>query len=78
MRSLGKAGFSRETAEKIADSQASTTKSIYEGKWHIFCAWCGEWDANLLTASIPLIAEFLTYLFQEKQLAPSPESIPGN
>ena len=50
--------------------QALSTKSIYDEKWCIFCAWCGGWETNLFSASIPLITEFLTYLFWQKQLAP--------
>ena len=68
-RFLGQASFPRETEEKIASPQASSTKSIYDGKWCIFCAWCGGWEADPFTACIPLITEFLIYLFQDKQLA---------
>ena len=57
--SLGRAGFSRDTAERIAAAQA-----IYDGKWHICCACCGEREADPFAACIPLMAEFLTYFFR--------------
>ena len=69
-RSLRETSFSRDSAEGIAVPQASSTKSIYDGKWPIFCAWCGGWETDPFTASVPLIAEFLTYLFWDMQLAP--------
>ena len=43
---------------------------IYDGKWCIFCAWCGGRETDPFIAYILLIAEFLTYLFWDKQLAP--------
>ena len=60
-RCLREAKFSRETADRIAAPQVPSTKYVYDGKWSIFCAWCGGQEADPFTASIPLIADFLTH-----------------
>ena len=46
--------------DRIAAPQASSTKSVYDGKWRIFWAWCDGWETDLFTSSMPLIEEFLT------------------
>ena len=55
--SFSEACFSKKMTDRIAASQALSTKSVYDGKWRIFCAWCGGQVADPFTASISLIAE---------------------
>ena len=37
---------------------------VYEGKWGEFCAWCDRRKEDPVQASVPLVADFLTDLFE--------------
>jgi len=43
---------------------------VYDYKWNTFAAWANNTGINPRKASVPEIAEFFIYLFQEKKLAP--------
>ena len=51
--------------------QRLSTLSIYEGKWKVFSDWCGHRSVDPFLATIPIVADFLVYLFQERRLSPS-------
>ena len=55
--------------ERIAAPQAISTLDIYQGKWRIFEQWCVVNDKEPTTATGPIVADFLIYLFQVKKLA---------
>lgn len=74
-RRLSSQGFSEAAAVRISAPQRSSTRSIYDSKWRIFSCWCTERDSDPFSASPQIVANFLTYLFEEKGL--SPETLKG-
>ena len=63
-------GFSDEVTTRILGPQRQSTRKLYGSRWEIFCAWCQSHQKDPLKASVPLIAEFLNYLFTEKNFKP--------
>ena len=61
---LSQRGFSERVAKHIAIPQRSSTRLVYEGKWAEFCAWCDRRKEDPVQASVPLVADFLTDLFE--------------
>ena len=55
---------SEKAAKHIAVPQRSSTRFVYEGKWAEFCAWCERRKEDPVQASVPLVADFLTDLFE--------------
>ena len=70
-QALSVRGFSREASRRIVAPQRASTLAVYEGKWKVFSDWCGSLDIDPFLATIPQLADFLVYLFQERRLAPS-------
>jgi len=66
-QNLTRKGFSGEVAERIMHSQRESTRNQYQNRWLGFVSWCMERGQNPLKASIPLIADFLTFLFVGKR-----------
>ena len=66
-RSLQKKGFSSRAAKRMAESQKSSTRDLYQRKWDIFVKWCKGKEADPYQASIPLIADFLCELHEKKE-----------
>ena len=59
-------GFSIRAAERISRPQRNSTRLVYEGKWAEFCSWCRRRQSDPLTASVPVVADFLVELFEWK------------
>ena len=55
-------GFSEKVATRISEPQSQATRDSYQGKWKIFSEYCTERDID------PLISEFLSYLFDTKNM----------
>jgi hypothetical protein len=64
-------GFSADVAARIANSHRSSTQQVYNSRWNGFCSWCESRGRDPLSASAPLVAEFLTHLFRDKSLCVS-------
>ena len=62
--SLSQRGILEKAAKCIAVPQRSSTRLVYEGKWAEFCAWCDRRKEDPVQASVPLVADFLTGLFE--------------
>ncbi len=67
-RHLQEAGFSERASDTIARHHRASTSSIYDSKWRLFCDWCDRGEIDPITASVPIVADFLLYLFHEKSL----------
>ena len=61
---LHTAGFSASTVEGIAFPQRDSTGCLYNAKWEQFCRWCHGRKVDPVSADMPVVAEFLEYLFQ--------------
>jgi len=70
-RALMDRGFSEEVANRVCAPQADSTRAVYEGKWRIFKKYCEDKDIDPFKASPPQIGDFLTYLFDKKDMMPS-------
>ena len=66
-----KIGFSEKVSDRIARSVRSSSQTIYKGKWKSYCDWCKKKNMDPMSNSVPQIAEFMNYLFEEQQLAVS-------
>ena len=64
-------GFSNEVAARIEAPQRSSTRAVYKSKWSNFTKWCQSHEVDFRSRSVNQIAEFLLYLFKERNLQPS-------
>ena len=64
-------GFSEEVAAQIEAPQRGSTRAVYKSKWAIFLKWCDSNKVDFRSPSVNQIADFLLYLFQERNLQPS-------
>ena len=69
--SIQKQGFSDEVAARIEAPQRSSTRAVYKSKWAIFVKWCESNEVDFRSPSLKQVADFLLYLFKERQLQPS-------
>ena len=69
--SIRRQGFSEEVATRIEAPQRSSTRAVYKSKWAIFVKWCGSNQVDFRAPSLKQVADFLLYLFKERQLQPS-------
>ena len=58
-------------ATRIEAPQRQSTRAVYESKWSIFVKWCGSHKVDFRSPSLNQVAEFLLFLFKEKNLQPS-------
>jgi hypothetical protein len=68
-RTIQERGFSKKVARRMAEAQKPSTMAVYESKWQSFTNWCHQRDADPLQASVPLIADFLCELHEDRKLA---------
>ena len=69
--SIRQQGFSEEVASRIEAPQRSSTRTVYEAKWSVFARWCEDNQVDVRAPPVKSIADFLLYLFQERNLQPS-------
>ena len=69
--SIKQQGFTEEVATRIEAPQRLSTRAVYKSKWAIFVKWCDSHEVDFRSPSISQIAEFLLYLFKERNLQPS-------
>ena len=63
--------FSSEVAERIKASQKESSRKVYQSRWTIYGQWCSQNKADITSATVPQVAEFLNYLFTVKNLKPA-------
>ena len=64
---LSKRGFSTKVAEGIAQPQRNSTLDVYAPRWLEFNRWCTEQSLDPLQATIPVICDFLMFLYEERR-----------
>lgn len=64
---LQEKGFSQQAATTIAGHHRASTQKVYESRWELFADWCHGRKTDPLRASIPLVADFILYLFHKKE-----------
>ena len=63
------AGFSQRAAQIMSWSRRDSTKLNYQSKWSVFKNWCKTEKVDLKRPTLPIVAEFLTYLFDVRKLS---------
>ena len=64
-------GFSNKVAARIEAPQRSSTRAVYKSKWSTFLKWCHSHKVDFRAPSVNQIADFLLYLFKDRNLQPS-------
>ena len=63
------AGFSARVARQLGRSRRSSSLAAYQSKWSIFRRWCWDKGHSSSNPSVPKIADFLLWLWREKNLS---------
>ena len=63
--------FSSSVEERIRVPQRASSRAIYTSRWSLYGKWCKQNKMDVKSSSVPQIADFLCYLFEEKQLKPA-------
>ena len=69
--SFKKRGFSEGAARHLSRAVRDSTNIVYDAKWTILCNWCSKKEVNPYQISVQQLADFLIFLFEEKDLSPS-------
>ena len=64
-------GFSKAVAASIEAPQRGSTRSVYEAKRTISTKWCVTNQVDFRAPPVKSVADFLMYLFQDRNLQPS-------
>ena len=67
---LEKAGFSKTSAERVCAAKRASTQSPYNYRWNTWIDWCLQRQMDPIDPSVMTVADFLTFLFEEKKLPP--------
>ena len=62
-------GFSDSVINRIGKSRASSTRKHYKSQWDLFVTWSTEQKLNPLDASLPLLTNFIDYLFRVRNVS---------
>ena len=62
-------GFSDNVISRIGKSRASSTRKHYKSQWGLFVTWSTEQKLNPLDASLPLLTNFMDYLFRVRNVS---------
>ena len=63
--------FSESVADRIKAPQRFSSRRVYESRWTTFESWCKENQVDFKQPPLSSIADFFTYLFNEKNLKPT-------
>ena len=60
-------GFSQQVAKHVSCAVTDSSRRVYQSRWAKFCQWCQKNNINEMEQTIPVIADFLVYLFEEEE-----------
>ena len=63
---LAEKGFSEKIAKGISEPQRDSMLNVYQPCWLEFCRWCYGRLGDPLNATVPLVCDFLMFLFEEE------------
>ena len=66
---LNKRGFSHGAITRIEEAHAKSTQTVYGAQWKVFERWCLLKSLSPVSATAPVIADFLIHLFDDRKLA---------
>ena len=61
-----KSGFSRRAAGVLSGCLRSSSSRLYQSRWQIFSGWCRGRAIAPVSATVPLVVDFLIHLRQDK------------
>jgi len=64
-------GYSDSVASWICEPQVKSTRAIYASKWKLYKEYCVPRKLDPEKVSAPQLGDFLTYLFDDKQMMPA-------
>lgn len=70
-QSLVERGFSAEVANRAAAHQRKSSLSLYESHFKAFIGWLSKRNCPLEQVTVPVVADYLLYLFDDKGLQAS-------
>ncbi len=59
-------GFSQRVVDRIMGARALSTRQHYKSQWDLFAAWCVGRKCDPFNASLPLLTDFMVFLFHER------------
>ena len=59
--------ISKEVADHVSRARRESTRKVYDAKWRVFVDWTNQKQINPIKASPTVIADFLIFLFRDKQ-----------
>ena len=63
--------FSKAVSDRIANPRRQSSTALYNVKWKGFVKWAKDNGHAPTEATIPIVADFLLYLYEVKKLSPS-------
>ena len=60
-------GFSERVTARMETARAVSTNAVYKSKWKLFAYYCRDRNIRPWSAKAPVVAEFLTWLFEERK-----------
>ena len=64
-------GFSGRAARVLSGYLRSSTSRLYQSKWQIFCGWCRGRAVAPVSATVPVVVDFLIHLRHDSGLSVS-------
>ena len=59
--------FSKQVAEHVVKARRESTRKVYDAKWRVYLDWANKRQIDPIKATPNVIADFLTFLFNEKK-----------
>ena len=59
---------SKEVADYVPRARRESTRKVYDAKWRVFVDWTNQKQINPIKASPTVIADFLIFLFRDKNV----------
>ena len=63
---LQQQGFTQRVIDRIQSARSRSTQSRYKSHWDLFVGWCVDQKLDPFNAGLPLLTNFLTFLFKER------------
>ena len=64
---LADQGYSSDVLNSLGNARAPSTNQVYNSKWKLFASFCRDRGFPPETASPPMVADFLIYLFRDRK-----------
>ena len=68
-RHFRKSGFSGRAARVLSGCLRDSSSRLYQSQWQIFCGWCHGRDVAPVSATVPVVVDFLIHLRHDKGLS---------